>query len=76
MGQVTIYLDAEAERQARSAARAEGISLSKWVTRRIHKSTKSEWPEGVRRLAGAWPDVPSAREIRRSKARDTRRERL
>jgi len=31
MGQVTIYLDDETVKQARSAAQAKGVSLSKWV---------------------------------------------
>lgn len=76
MGQVTIYLDADAERQARAAARAEGVSLSKWVAERVRKSARAEWPEAVRKLAGAWRDLPSAEEIRRSKAQDVPRERL
>ena len=76
MGQVTIYLDDETEEKARAAARAEGISLSKWVTERIERRARREWPAAVRALAGAWTDLPSAERIRKSKARDIARERL
>jgi len=65
MGQVTIYLDSETEASARVAARAEGVPLSKWVAGRIQRRTSGEWPEAVRALAGAWPDLPSAEQIRK-----------
>jgi hypothetical protein len=75
MGQVTIYLDDETEGKARAAARAEGLPLSKWVATRIRKRTAGEWPESVRRLAGAWTDLPAAEQIRASRARDVPRQR-
>lgn len=76
MGQVTIYLDSETEAKARAAARAEGLPLSKWVAGRIRRRTRSEWPEAVRALAGAWPDLPSVEQIRRSRAKDVARRRV
>jgi len=76
MGQVTIYLDNETEEQARAAARAEGVSLSRWVTERIQRSPRSEWPATVRALAGAWADLPPAERIRRTRAKDAPRRRL
>ncbi|MBI2316262.1 MAG: CopG family transcriptional regulator [Betaproteobacteria bacterium] len=76
MGQVTIYLDNETERKARAAARAEGVPLSKWVAERIQRRARGEWPEALRALAGAWPDLPSAERIRKSKAKDIPRERV
>lgn len=77
MGQVTIYLDDETEAKARAAARAEGVPLSKWVAARIQRRTRGEWPEAVRALAGAWSDLPSAEQIRKSsKTKDAARERL
>jgi hypothetical protein len=75
MGQVTIYLDDETEQRARAAARAEGMPLSRWVAERIQRRARSEWPEAVRALAGAWPDLPSAERIRKSKVSDIARER-
>lgn len=76
MGQVTIYIDDETEQKARASARAEGMSLSKWVAGRIKHRTRGEWPESVRALAGAWSDLPSGERIRRAGAKDIRRGRL
>ncbi len=76
MGQVTIYIDDATERMARASARAEGISLSKWVAERVKHRAPGVWPEAVRALAGAWTDLPSAERIRRSGARDIARGRL
>jgi len=76
MGQVTIYLDEHTELIARDAARAEGVSLSKWVARRIDGRSQAEWPAFMRELAGAWPDLPTAEQIRKSKTKDLPRQRL
>ena len=76
MGQVTIYLGGEIEKKARAAARSEGVSLSKWVAGRIEHGTRSEWPEHVRKLAGAWPDLPSVEQIRAKYGKDVKRNRL
>lgn len=76
MGQVTIYLDAEAERKARAAAQSEGLSLSKWFARRLEEGARTEWPAAVRELAGAWPDLPSAEQIRRTEEKDVLRQGL
>jgi len=76
MGQVTIYLDEHTELIARDAARAEGVSLSKWVARRIDGRSQAEWPAFMRELAGAWPDLPPAEQIRKSKTKDLPRQRL
>ncbi len=76
MGQVTIYLESEIEKKARSAARSEGVSLSKWVAGRIAHGTRAEWPKSFRELAGAWPDAPTVEQIRASYGRDTKRSRL
>ena len=76
MGQVTIYLESEIEKKARAAARADKVSLSKWVAQRIERGTKSEWPEDFRKLAGSWPDAPSVEEIRARYGKDVKRSRL
>jgi hypothetical protein len=76
MGQVTIYLDADTEDKARSAANAEGVSLSKWIAERIQRSARTEWPEFVGQLAGAWADLPTAEQIRKSNKKDLPRGRL
>jgi hypothetical protein len=76
MGQVTIYLDDETEDKARSAARSKGVSLSKWVAQRVRQGALSDWPDYVRELAGAWSDLPSAAQLRKSRGRDLKRTRL
>jgi hypothetical protein len=76
MGQVTIYLDADTENKARAAANAEGVSLSKWIAERIRGNARTEWPEFVGKLAGAWAELPTAEQIRKSKKKDVRRGRL
>lgn len=76
MGQVTIYLDEETEKTARAAAESEGLSLSRWIAQRIQKAARAEWPVVVRALAGAWPDLPSAEQIRRASRKDVGRGRL
>ena len=76
MAQVTIYLDAEAASLVRKAAKSAGVSQSRWLADLIRRRTAREWPESVRRLAGAWADVPSAEELRRGAGSDVRREPL
>jgi hypothetical protein len=76
MAQVTLYLDAETNAQLKNAARAAGVSVSRWVAQLIRDRTRSEWPAGVRELAGAWPDFPSLPQLRSPKAGDVRRERI
>lgn len=75
MGQVTINLDRQTQDDARAAARAEGVSLSKWKSERIQRHAKSEWPAPVRDLAGASSDLPSAEDLRKSKTKDVARKR-
>jgi hypothetical protein len=76
MGQVTIYLDDETEKTVRAAAECDGVSLSKWIAQRIQKGARVEWPAVVRELAGAWPDLPTAQQIRRRSGKDVARGKL
>jgi len=76
MSQITLYLDNETERQMRVAARGSGLSLSKWVASMIRKRARRQWPENVKRLAGAWKDFPSVKEIRAGYGADVPREGL
>lgn len=73
MAQVTIYLDEETERKMKEAATAAGLSYSKWISGLIREKTRTEWPENVARLAGAWAD-PSSDDEPRIAARDIPRE--
>ena len=74
MSQVTIYLDKNTEAKMRAAVKNAGISKSKWVAGLIREKTAEVWPEDVARLAGTWPDLPTAEEIRKGGGVDTPRE--
>ena len=76
MAQVTIYLDADAERRLKAAARKAGVSVSRWVGDLVHNRTRSEWPAEARKLAGAWPDFPDLRDLRAVTGKDQPRGRL
>ena len=58
MPQVTLYVDDKTNQRMRSAAKAAGVSLSHWVSELIRQHTAREWPDSVRRLAGAWGEDP------------------
>ena len=75
MGQVTVYLDEETKRRVRRAAKAAGLSESRWVAELVRRERANEWPAQVRELAGAWPDFPEAELLRRGSGSDVRRER-
>jgi hypothetical protein len=76
MVRVTLYLDRETEALMRAAARTAGVSPGRWVAELIRERTAREWPESVRRLAGAWPDFPTAEELRARLPGDAPREPL
>jgi hypothetical protein len=74
--QVTLYIDGETRARMKAAAKAAGVSVSRWVADLIRARTRAEWPASVRELAGAWPDFPTLRQLRSTKAPDTPRESL
>jgi hypothetical protein len=74
MAQITLYLDERTAIVVKKAAQSEGISQSQWVSRLIQERTRSEWPESVKALDGAWADMPLAEEIRAGCGQDTERE--
>ena len=76
MPQVTIYLDDETEALVNAALKGARVSKSKWIAEAIRARVRSEWPRSVAAMAGAWPDFPTAEEIRKSKGRDRKREPL
>ena len=76
MGQVTIYLDNELESKVQQLTKSMHISKSKWVADLIKEKIADEWPESVKKLAGAWTDLPSAEEIREGLDEDIKREGL
>jgi hypothetical protein len=74
MSQITLYLDAETETKLKLAAKAAGVSQSRWVAELIREKTASQWPESIARLCGAWADFPTAEEIRTGLGEDAPRE--
>jgi len=76
MSQLTIYLEPELAAKMRQAAESEGVSQSQWVSRLIKEKLATTWPEGVKQLAGAWPDFPEAEELREDQGQDVPRETL
>lgn len=74
MPQVTIYLDKDTQKRVKKAARAEGVSLSKWITASLREKTESTWPKAFLELAGAFPDFPTLEELRRYGRSDAKRE--
>jgi hypothetical protein len=76
MAQVTLYLDEETTEKVRQAAQSAGLSMSRWVADAIRSRIDSEWPANVRELAGAWPDLPTAEDLRTPAPADAMRERL
>ena len=57
MSNVTIYLDDELEERLRQAAKDEGVSVSKLVSRMIAEKTINHWPMEFMDLAGSWADL-------------------
>jgi hypothetical protein len=74
MAQVTLYLDRETASRTKKAAKAAGLSQSRWVAELVRQKTLGEWPRSVERLSGAWADAPTAQRLRRSKAKDAPRQ--
>jgi hypothetical protein len=69
MGRITLFLDDETAEKMKKAAKAAGLSPSRWVAELIReKMATTGWPASVVRLAGAWAgdDFPSLEEIRKS----------
>ena len=76
MSQLTIYLDEDTERRVKTAAESAGVSLSRWVTSVVREKTETEWPQAILDLAGAWPDLPTAEELRQTQPADSERQEL
>lgn len=60
----------------RRVVKSSKLSQSKWIARLIEEKIRSDWPESVIKLAGAWKDMPTAEELRRTEGTDIRREEL
>jgi len=74
MSQLTLYLDSETEEKMKAAAKAAGVSQSRWVADLIREKTSTEWPDSIVKLIGTWADFPSLEEIRAEAPPDLPRE--
>jgi len=74
MAQLTLYLDRDTEAKVKKAAKAAGVSVSRWVSSLIRERTAEEWPNIVREMAGSWPEAPTAEELREELPEDVPRE--
>ncbi len=73
MAQVTLYLDDETADRLKKAAKQAGLSRSRFLARLVREKTVMEWPQAVKDLAGAWPDLETVERRRRRDGRDARR---
>jgi hypothetical protein len=58
MSQITLYLDDATQALVEQAARASGLSKSRWVAEIIRKYAAQEWPRDCLTLAGRFADFP------------------
>ena len=76
MAQVTIYLDNETEEKMRAYTKSKAISQSQWIASLIREKLRTDCPEEVIDLAGAWNDFPLADDIRAGMGKDNKREEI
>jgi hypothetical protein len=76
MAQLTIQIDDELALRIHAATQAAGTTTSEWIADAARQRIQAQWPQFVRDLAGAWPDFPTAEEIRSDAGPDLMRERL
>jgi len=74
MSQITLYVDPRTEAKLKAAAKASGMSVSRWVARLIEERTAERWPDSIRNLAGTWSDVSVPK--KKAVGKDVRRERF
>ena len=58
MSQITLYLDDSTQALVEQAAKAHGMSKSRWVAEIIRKYAAHEWPQDCLSLAGRFADFP------------------
>ena len=74
MPQLNLYVDEPTHQSIKRAAKAAGVSISRWVGALVRERTAGEWPSEVLALAGAWRDFPDAEDLRAGYGRDLPRE--
>ena len=74
MGQVTIYLDEQTEKQMINMVQKSGLSKSKWIAELIREKTATTWTTEIVNAAGTWVDFPTAEGLRSTLGTDAERE--
>lgn len=73
---MTIYLPDAIEKRARTAAKADGKSISRWIADELAHNLDDAWPKAVLDAAGAIPDFPDLKQLRKGYGPDAPRERM
>jgi len=58
MSQITLYLDDATQALVDEAAKANGVSKSRWVADIIRTYAAHDWPQDCLALAGRFSDFP------------------
>ncbi|HEX7387186.1 MAG TPA: CopG family transcriptional regulator [Castellaniella sp.] len=58
MAQITLYLEESVQTLVEHAAKAQGVSKSRWVAELIRQHAGDQWPKSCLDLAGQFPDFP------------------
>ncbi|MEI2415936.1 CopG family transcriptional regulator [Orrella sp. JC864] len=58
MSRITFHLDEETHALVQQAAKASGMSKSRWVADLVRRHVHGTWPAAAEKLAGAFPDFP------------------
>ena len=70
MSQITLYLDDATQALVEQAAKAHGMSKSRWMAEIIRKYASEEWPVQCIDLAGRFADFPLREDSPESTAQD------
>lgn len=73
MSQITLYLDDATQALVDQAAKANGVSKSRWVAELIRTYAAHEWPQECLELAGQFADFPLREDAPASAAADVPR---
>jgi hypothetical protein len=73
MSQITLYLDDATQALVEQAAKAHGVSKSRWVADLIRTHAAHDWPQDCLALAGRFADFPLSDEAQTHKAVDVPR---
>ena len=73
MSQITLYLDDATQALVEQAAKANGVSKSRWVADIIRKHAAHDWPQDCLALAGRFADFPLKEDAPRTQPADVPR---